>query len=123
MAIKVVDLRAKDRENDQLNTEIEVLKKMQHPNLIHCHDVYSTVNNCYIITEFCDQGDLENRITTRGKLVESEALVYFKDTLSGFLFMAGEKYIHGGLKPSCLFLRENVVKLGGFSNARKMKDK
>jgi serine/threonine-protein kinase ULK/ATG1 len=68
VAIKVVDLRSKDRENDQLNTEIEILKKLQHPNLIHCMDVYSTVNNCYIITEFCDQGDLDNRITTRGKV-------------------------------------------------------
>ena len=123
VAIKVVDLRSKDRENEQLNTEIEILKKLQHPNLIHCFDVYSTVNNCYIITEFCDQGDLENRITTRGILIESEALIFFKDALSGFLFLAQERYIHGGLKPSCLFLKDKVVKIGGFSNVRKMKDK
>ena len=62
VAIKVVDLRGKDIDRDQLNSEIEVLKKLKHSNLIHCFDVYSTVNNCYIITEFCDQGDLENRI-------------------------------------------------------------
>jgi serine/threonine-protein kinase ULK2 len=29
------------------------LKKIAHINVTRCLDVYSTVNNCYIITEFC----------------------------------------------------------------------
>lgn len=105
---------------DHLNIEIEILKKLKHPNLIHCLDVYSTVNNCYIITEFCDQGDLQNRITTRGPLKEPEAQVIFKDILSGFLYLAQEKYVHGNLKPSCLFIKDKVIKISGFSNSRKV---
>ena len=120
VAIKVVDLRGKDIDRDQLNSEIEVLKKLKHPNLIHCLDVYSTVNNCYIITEFCDQGDLENRIKTRGPLTETDALIYFKDVLAGFMYLVQEKYLHGGLKLSCLFLKDKVLKIGGFSNARRV---
>jgi serine/threonine protein kinase len=41
-----------------LEGEIEALKKLSHPNILKCHDIFSTTNNCYIITEFCNEGDL-----------------------------------------------------------------
>jgi hypothetical protein len=33
--------------------------------------------------------------------------------------IAREKFIHGGLKLSALLLKDNVLKIGGFSNVRK----
>ena len=49
--VKVVDLRNRnDSAKDHLNIQIEVLKKLKHNNIIHCLDILSTVNNCYIIT-------------------------------------------------------------------------
>jgi len=53
VAIKVVDIRHKDTDpaiRDHLSIEIEAIKKVIHPNVIHVLDIYSTVNNCYIIT-------------------------------------------------------------------------
>ena len=53
VAIKVIDLRNKESDpflKDQLAIEIEVLKKLKHSNIVRCLDIYSTVNNCYIIT-------------------------------------------------------------------------
>lgn len=52
VAIKVVDLRNRepDFDKEHLSLEIDALKKLKHPNIIHCLDIYSTVNNCYIIT-------------------------------------------------------------------------
>ncbi len=41
-----------------LSNEIETLKKLKCENTLRLHDVYHTVNNTYIITEFCEQGDL-----------------------------------------------------------------
>lgn len=83
-------------------------------------DIYSTVNNCYIITEFCDGGDIENRINNRGAFKESEALSVFRDLMAGYTFIANEKFVHGGLKPSSLLLKDNMLKIGGFSNCRKI---
>ena len=40
--------------------EIETMRKVKHPNIIRCLDVYSTLNNCYIITEYCSSGDLQS---------------------------------------------------------------
>lgn len=33
-----------------LDCEIEALKTLNHPNVLKCHDVFTTANNCYIIT-------------------------------------------------------------------------
>lgn len=53
-----------------------------------CHDIYSTVNNCYIITEFCNEGDLENLLKKREKLPEEEAIPIFRDIVNGFKVLA-----------------------------------
>jgi serine/threonine protein kinase len=70
VAIKVIDLKSiTDRSARQmLEGEIDALKKINHLNVLKCHDIYSTINNCYIITEFCNEGDLDNLLKKREKL-------------------------------------------------------
>mgnify|MGYP001426073434 CR=1 FL=1 len=72
VAIKVIDLRSirEKPAKQMLEGEIDALKKLNHINILKCHDIYSTVNNCYIITEFCNEGDLENLLKKREKLPE-----------------------------------------------------
>ena len=38
---------------EMLQCEIEALKTIKHPNILDCQDVFTTVNNCYIVTELC----------------------------------------------------------------------
>jgi serine/threonine protein kinase len=53
-----------------------------------CYDIFSTANNCYIITEFCNEGDLENLLKKREKLPEDEALPILREFLMGFMHVA-----------------------------------
>jgi serine/threonine protein kinase len=41
-----------------LRNEIDVMKKLDNPNCLKMLDFYQTANNTYIITEFCNHGDL-----------------------------------------------------------------
>jgi serine/threonine protein kinase len=41
-----------------LTNEIETLKKVKGENILKLHDVFHTMNNTYIITEFCNAGDI-----------------------------------------------------------------
>lgn len=61
VAIKVINIQSFKSKEDKkaLECEIEAIKKLSHPNLLKCLDVYSTVNNCYIITEYCEGGTLK----------------------------------------------------------------
>jgi serine/threonine protein kinase len=68
--VKVVSL-GKVREKgleELLNREIRLLKELKHENVISCHDVLMTANNCYIVTEYCPQGDLAALLTKKGRL-------------------------------------------------------
>ena len=44
-----------------------------------------TKNNVYIVTEFCEDGDLLNFIKNKGKLPELSALKIAKDIVDGYL--------------------------------------
>ena len=61
VAIKVIKNESVKSKTAQriLNDEINILKHLNHPNVIQCFDVISSLNNCYIITEYCEGGDLD----------------------------------------------------------------
>ena len=50
-----------------LESEIEILGAIKHPNILNCFEVFTSVNNCYIITEMCDT-DLEGFLKKTGSL-------------------------------------------------------
>jgi len=64
------------------------MKKVDHDNVVKLLDVYQTNNNMYIVTEFCEDGDLRSYIKKKKKLSEAEAIKILKDILNGF------KYLH-----------------------------
>ena len=70
VAIKVIDLRKLSEKTmqDLLESEIQIIKSLRHPNVLSCHNVYVTINNCYIITELCEGGDLAQELKKKGRL-------------------------------------------------------
>lgn len=60
VAVKVIDLSSMRTTalRDLLKSEIEILKIVRHPNCLQCLDIFSSNNNCYIVTELCNEGDL-----------------------------------------------------------------
>jgi len=68
--IKMASIKSKITEK-LLENEIEILKTLNsHQNLLKCYDVFTSVNNCYIVTELCDY-DLQEELKKKGKLRES----------------------------------------------------
>ena len=97
VAIRVVDLRRHPAVKDALGAEIDIIKRLRHPNILHTLDVFSTVNNCYIITELYPDGNLQERIRQRGRFVEDEALSIFRQIVSGWRYLLKERVIHANL--------------------------
>lgn len=68
MAIKKIDLvsLANDKYlENAIFSEIYLLKRFDHPNIVRFKDVLSSKNSLYIITEFCKGGDLRDQIRKR----------------------------------------------------------
>ena len=70
VAIKVVELNKIQSSTllKLLHSEVDILKSVKHPNVLKCYDVYFSASNCYIVTEFCNGGDLRSMIAKQGPL-------------------------------------------------------
>ena len=73
VAVKVIDkklfVNAYNLKNIQ--SEIDIMKMVSHENIVKLHDIYQTTNNMYIITEFCEDGDLYHYREKKKKLPET----------------------------------------------------
>lgn len=62
---------------DFLN-EIEMLKSIDHPNVLKCYEYYEDKVNYYIVTEYCHGGQVVNYIIQRNGIDESKAAFIMK---------------------------------------------
>lgn len=70
---------------EMLAQEIESLQQLKTvQNILHLEEAISTVNNTYIITELCPDGDLSDVIAT-GCLEEAEAAMVMQQVIKGYL--------------------------------------
>jgi len=45
-----------EEEEKRLRTEVRMLSKLDHPNILKIYEFYEDVNNFYIVTEYCSGG-------------------------------------------------------------------
>ena len=68
-----------------LASEIETLKALRRCNhIIDVHHIYTTKNCTYIITEFCEGGDLSRMISAKRGMPEADAVNLLKEIVSGY---------------------------------------
>jgi len=112
-AIKVINKARFSRSSDrsfhyeQLRSEIDVMKKMQHKNIIKMFEVYEDLRELYIVMELCTGGELFDRIKSQGAYSELEASKVIRQIFEGMQYMHEKKIAHCDLKPdNFLFLNE-----------------
>ena len=83
VAVKILD-RTKLNKSTQklLLREIKTIERLHHPHIIRLYEVIETSTEYYIITEYAPGGELYTRITSGGKLDESQAKLLFAQLVS-----------------------------------------
>ena len=107
---------------ETLASEIEILKKLDHPNIVRLYDVLNTTNNVYIITEYCNGGTLDDLLRKEKKLNENQAVFVMKDLLNGFQEILKHNIVHRDIKPANVFVSDGRFKIGDFGFAKKVDD-
>ena len=87
---------------------------MNHPHVLRCMEVFTSNRNCYIITELCNEGDLESKVKKRGKLEDHEIRAIVADVFKGLQYLASKNIIHRDLKIANVFLNNGVAKIADF---------
>jgi calcium-dependent protein kinase len=79
--------------------ELEILKSADHPNIINFYEIYQDENNFFIVTEFCEGGELFDHIMEKGTLSEKEAAIIILKVVSAISHLHEKGISHRDLKP------------------------
>ncbi|CAD8050508.1 unnamed protein product [Paramecium sonneborni] len=118
VAIKVIDRRNFDF--DIQNQEIAIMKQLNHPNIVKLVDFIISVNNLYIITEYCDGTDLKTYLQENSPLSEETALKIIKSIIKGLKYIIESNIIHRDIKPANILFHNNELKIADFGFSRRI---
>ena len=93
-----------------IENEIDILKKLSHPNIVRIYEFYESLNNFYLINEYCDEGELYNYIN-KSTLNEQQLAVIFYQVFSGLSYLHENNILHRDLKPENILISKKEVDL------------
>jgi len=125
-AVKIIkrgSLAPEDEES--LATEITILQRVNHPNIVHLKEVYDCKSNVYLVMEIMLGGELFDRIVHKEHYSEQEAKSAFKQIVNSVSYCHDINIVHRDLKPENLLYAsvadDAPLKLADFGLAYLMK--
>ncbi|KAJ7211039.1 hypothetical protein B0H12DRAFT_389215 [Mycena haematopus] len=102
----------------EIMSEIDLLKNLNHENIVKYKGFVKTREYLYIILEFCENGSLHNISKRFGKFPESLVAVYISQVLEGLMYLHDQGVIHRDIKgANILTNKDGTVKLADFGVA------
>ncbi|XP_045652846.1 serine/threonine-protein kinase Nek3 isoform X2 [Ursus americanus] len=101
--------------------EAVLLAKMKHPNIVAFQESFEAEGHLYIVMEYCDGGDLMQKIKhQKGKLFPEDTILnWFTQMCLAVNHIHKKRVLHRDIKSKNIFLTQNgKVKLGDFGSAR-----
>ncbi|CAN4085082.1 unnamed protein product [Withania somnifera] len=114
-ALKVIYGNHEDSVRLQMCREIEILRDVDHPNVVKCHDMFDHNGEIQVLLEFMDKGSLEGiHIHYEPSLSDLT-----RQVLSGLYYLHRRKIVHRDIKPSNLLINSRrEVKIADFGVSR-----
>eukprot|EP00930_Biecheleria_cincta_P028752 TRINITY_DN20046_c0_g1_i1.p1 TRINITY_DN20046_c0_g1~~TRINITY_DN20046_c0_g1_i1.p1 ORF type:complete len:523 (-),score=91.98 TRINITY_DN20046_c0_g1_i1:910-2478(-) len=114
------------RSKKQIETEIALMKRLDHPNIMSLCEVFEQQSSHFLVMKLCDGGLLLDAIRREKSFSEKNAAAAMYQVLRGVQFMHKQRVAHRALCPDVLRLQETVtnwsqcsVCIADFSNAHK----
>ena len=85
-------------EGASLIDEIEILKNLQHPNIMKVYESFVDNHNYYIVSELCDQGHLLSKLEKLGKMDQIVVKFLMDQIFNAVAYLHSQNIMHGDLK-------------------------
>ncbi|KAJ9297892.1 hypothetical protein DTO271G3_4113 [Paecilomyces variotii] len=119
--VAVKQIRLADLPKSELRVimlEIDLLKNLDHPNIVKYHGFVKSAETLNIILEYCENGSLHSISKNFGRFPENLVGLYMSQVLHGLLYLHEQGVIHRDIKgANILTTKEGLVKLADFGVA------
>jgi len=111
VAIKVIEKNCVDvSELQSLVREIDIMKKVDHPNVLKLIDIFESDTRVTLVTELVTGGELFYKIVERGSYSEADAAGIVKQLVTGVEYLHSKGIAHRDLKPENLLCSDGEGK-------------
>lgn len=83
---------------EKLLEETEILKTLDHPNIVKVLEIFADFKYYYIVTEYCEGGELLQRVRTLTYYNERLTAEYMKQIFSAIIYCHSNCVVHRDLK-------------------------
>ncbi|CAD8107158.1 unnamed protein product [Paramecium primaurelia] len=127
VAIKMISKQnVRNESMSMIEKEIEILRQLDHPNIIKLIDFKRTQNHYYLVFEYCENGDLDayiRKYSPNGKLPEEEVRRIVQQLAQALQQMYKLRIVHRDLKLANILVSKNFqIKLADFGFAKYMEE-
>jgi len=105
-AVKIIDKKHIEGQEAMIQSEVSVIKKLSHPNIICLKEFYESERDIYLVTDLARGGELFDRIIEKGSFTEKDASVLVKQILEAVNYMHKKNIVHRDLKPENLLFKD-----------------
>ncbi|XP_060614211.2 death-associated protein kinase 2-like [Anolis sagrei] len=114
-------------DREQVSREVNILRQLQHPNIMRLHDVFASKAEMVLILELIHGGELFDFIAEKEMLTEEAAIEFMEQILRGVAYMHSCHIAHFDLKPENIMLFQKdvpnpAIKIIDFGLAQKLEE-
>ena len=121
-AIKEIDIELNKSNINRFYLEIQLMRRLEHNNIIKLYDTHENDKYIYIIMEYCKYGDLRLFIN-RKPLNEYKTQIIMRQIINGMEYIYNNKVFHRDLKPQNILVTDNcIIKITDFGLAKECEE-
>ena len=97
-AIKIIPKESLLLDQQKFCDEILILKNLDHPNIMKLYEYFTDDFNIYLVSEFCDQGDLLAKIEKVGTMNQIIVKFLMDQIFNAVSYLHNKGVLHGDIK-------------------------
>ncbi|CAG9312657.1 unnamed protein product [Blepharisma stoltei] len=107
-AVKIFrkDIIRNELSRSRIEQEINILKSLDHPNIVKVHEYFIDTKKIYIVMEYCSGGELFSELIKRNFFSEAKAAQIMYQIFSAVRYLHENNIMHRDLKPENILLED-----------------